>query len=120
MVSGLGNKDYSERLIDLKMNSLSERREELDMTEMFKIMSGQSDVQCGTWFEKVDTEGRVTRQSSEELNVRVPGARLDLRKHFFSVRVCEKWNSLPSTIKHCRTAKNFKTAYRQFKRCTQP
>jgi len=102
------------------MNSLSERREELDMTEMFKIMCGQSDVQCGTWFEKEDTEGRVTRQSSEELNVRVPCARLDLRKHFFSVRVCEKWNSLPSTIKHCRTANNFKTAYRQFKRCTQP
>jgi hypothetical protein len=41
----------------------------------------------------------VTRQAADPLNVKIQAARLDLRKNFFSVRICEKCNNLPSEIK---------------------
>jgi hypothetical protein len=44
MVSGLKTQDYNERL------TLSQRREELDMTEMCKIITEKSAVDPNTWF----------------------------------------------------------------------
>jgi hypothetical protein len=41
MISGLKSRD---RLKELKMVTLSARREELDMTEMYKIATGKSAV----------------------------------------------------------------------------
>lgn len=122
MVSGLGSMSYEERLKELGMETLRERREELDMVETFKIMNGISNVQPGIWFDSATAPdgGRVTRQAADPLNVRVAGARLDIRKHFFSVRVCEKWNSLPSDMKTCKNAKQFKTAYQKLKRSSPP
>jgi hypothetical protein len=43
----------------------------------------------------------------------IPAARLDIRKNFFSVRVCDKWNSLTSEIKNSVNVKIFKTSYRR-------
>ena len=118
MVSGMGQMDYEERLQTLGMTTLEKRREELDMVEMFKIMTGISNVDYKAWFTKVaDADrGRTTRLAVDPLNVRVPAARLELRKNFFSVRVCEKWNILPSEVKKAQNASRFKSAYRQYPR----
>jgi hypothetical protein len=114
MVSGLKTQDYSERLKELNMVTLSARREELDMVEMYKIVTGKSAVDANTWFERVNAEGVMTRQAADPLNVKIPVARLEVRKNFFSVRVCEKWNSIPSEIKNSRNARSFKLAYRRY------
>ena len=115
MVSGLGNMNYEERLKELGMTTLEKRREELDLIEMYKIMSGKSDVDYNVWFTKVaDAEGgRTTRLAADPLNVRVQAARLELRRNFFSTRVCEKWNSLPSDAKNAKSVSHFKSAYRR-------
>ncbi len=102
MVSGLKTQDYSERL------------KELDMVEMYKIVTGKSAVDANTWFERVNAEGVMTRQAADPLNVKIPAARLEVRKNFFSVRVCEKWNSIPSEIKNSRNVRSFKLAYRRY------
>jgi hypothetical protein len=94
-LSGLKTQDYSERLKELNMVTVSARREELDMVEIYKIVAGKSDVYANSWFEKVNAEGVMTRQAAEALKVKIPVARLEVRKNFFSVRVCEKWNSIP-------------------------
>ncbi len=44
MISGLKSRDYNDRLKELKMVTLSARRGELDMTEMYKIATGKSAV----------------------------------------------------------------------------
>jgi hypothetical protein len=49
-----------------------------------------------------------TRQAADPLNIKIPAARLDLRKNFFNVRVCEKWNNLPNDIKNSVDVKCFK------------
>ena len=113
MVSGLGDRGYEERLRELKIPTLEARRAELDMVEMYKIMSGASDVDPTTWFPPAAAAegGRVTRTAADPRNVRIPAARLDIRKHSFSVRVCDKWNNLPSSVKNSKNASEFKRAY---------
>ncbi len=114
MVSGLKSRDYSDRLKELGMPTLTQRREELDMTEMFKIMTKKSAVDPNIWFESASRDGVMTRQAADPLNVMIPAARLDIRKNFFSVRVCDKWNSLPSEIKNSANVKIFKNSYRRY------
>ncbi len=101
MISGMGDRDYNERLKELKMDTLEERRRETDMVETFKIMKGLS-VDPAIWFAPAGQPGneRVTRLTTDPLNVRIPAARLDLRKNFFSVRVCDGWNALPTVVKN--------------------
>ncbi len=78
MVSGLKSHDYDERLKELEMPTLTQRREELDMTEMFKIMTKKSTVDPNIWFEKASRDGVMTRQAADPLNVMIPAARLDM------------------------------------------
>ena len=117
MVSGMGQLTYEQRLKELGMTTLEERREECDMVETFKIMSGISRVNSSIWFRHAaEAEGgRHTRLTADPLNIRAPVAMLELRQNFFSQRVCEKWNALPSDIKNSSNVKSFKNEYRQFK-----
>ena len=43
--------------------------------------------------------------------LKVPLARLDLRKQFFSVRAVNLWNGLPSAIRESTSVNAFKNAY---------
>jgi len=115
MVSGLGDKDYTERLKELGMTTLQARREETDMVEVYKILNGISDVDPAALFTLNTTAdgGRVTRLAADPLSVKIAPARLEIRKNFFSVRVCEKWNNLPSEVKKCKKVKQFKMAYKR-------
>ncbi len=83
MVSGLRSTEYLERLEELKMPTLQQRREEIDMTEMYKIMTGKSAVEPNIWFERVNRDGVLTRQAADPLNVKILAARLELRKKLF-------------------------------------
>jgi hypothetical protein len=47
---------------------------------MYKIVTGKSAVNSSVWFKKVNAEGRVTRKAADPLNVKIPAARLELRK----------------------------------------
>jgi len=37
--------------------------------------------------------------------------RLDIRKHFFSQRIINQWNSLPADVVNAKTVNSFKNAY---------
>ena len=55
-----------------------------------------------------------TRFMSDPLNIGKPRAHLDLWKHFFSIRVVDQWNSLPSSIKSGTFVNSFKNAYETY------
>jgi len=38
-------------------------------------------------------------------------ARLEVRRNFFTNRVVEDWNRIPSTLKSSKTVKSFKNGY---------
>lgn len=112
MVSGLEGKTYEDRLKEVGLTTLEDRRQRGDMIEVWKILHGKDDVDSGTWFSLAGEHAqRETRQSSDPLNLVKPRARLDIRQNFFSIRVVDKWNSLPSQIKSAKSINAFKNAY---------
>ena len=71
MVSGLVGGDYKERLKELGLQTLEERRHQADICTVHKIMHGTGDIGRGTWFDKASDSERVTRVAADNLNVKV-------------------------------------------------
>ena len=115
MVSGLKAAGYEERLTELGLLSLEERRHQADMAMVYKILHGYEDIDPAGMFTIATKVARVTRSTADPLNVRVRHGRLDCRKYSFSVRVTEPWNTVPSDIKNSRTVMGFRTAYAKFR-----
>ena len=112
MVSGLQGVSYEDRLEEVGLTTLEDRRERGDMIQVWKILHGKEDVQVGTWFNLAATVAtHATRQAGHPLNIVKPRSRLEIRNNFFSVRCCEKWNSLPDNIREAKSLNSFKNAY---------
>jgi ribonuclease P/MRP protein subunit RPP40 len=63
MIAGLKSRDYSERLKELGLTTLEERRHQLDMVQVYKIVNGVGGVSSEQWFKMAE-------------NVREPGERI--------------------------------------------
>ena len=111
MVSGLAGRDYEERLVELGLLTLEERRHQADMCLMHKIMHGIGGLDHATWFERASESVRITRVAADGLNVKVKNGRLELRRNFFGVRASGQWNAVPPHIKRMMPAHLFKRAY---------
>jgi hypothetical protein len=85
------------------MLTLEERRHQADMGHDpdFQIIRVDM-VKSDNWFEMVEQAGRATRSTDDSLNVRPNVARLEVSKNFFSSRVTEKWNKIPSHVKNIK------------------
>lgn len=116
MISGLKSQDYKERLLELDMTTLEERRHQSDMVLVYKILTGKDRVEPDTWFSMAADGPRGTRVAADPLNVKIKHGRLEVRKHFFSVRVTEQWNRIPSRLKEMQTVNGFKEAYRKYRK----
>ena len=81
------------------------------MHMVYKIVTGKDKVDRSVWFKMAGQGERVTRISSDPLNVRVNHGRLDVRRNFFSVCTTSKWNCIPCAIKQLKTVAGFKNAY---------
>ena len=84
MISGLKSEDYEDRLKELGLTSLEERRHRADMALVHSVMHGHSDVNVDDWFQKADISARATRVTTGALNVRPRYGRLEVRKHSFT------------------------------------
>lgn len=113
MVSGLKGESYEEKLVELDLTTLKERRHQADMAQVYKIITGKDNVERDCWF-KMAADGAVrTRQAAGLMNVVKPRTRLEVRTNFFSVRTADCWNHVPEEIKMARTAGHFKKQYKQ-------
>ena len=83
---------------------------------MFKYLHGNWDIDFTTMFTTDNPERQITRQQQSYMPVRVPRARLDLRKNFFCVRGPQTWNSLPSEMRQSSSLNAFKNAFDQLPR----
>ena len=111
MISGLRGDSYEERLKELGLTSLEERRHRADMALMHSVMHGRTDICVDEWFTRADTRARATRAATGALNVVPRHGRLEIRKNFFTVRATSNWNSVPSEVKQVESANGFKMAY---------
>ena len=70
MISGLRGNNYEDRLKELRILSLKDRRIQFDMVQTFKIVHEIDRVDRRVWFEFVENRGeRVTRLSVDPLNI---------------------------------------------------
>ena len=86
---------YEERLKDVGLTTLTERRERGDAIETFKTIKGFNRVIKENWFEFEAEDQRPTRRNTEITKegerrrgnvLREERARLDVRKNSFNVR----------------------------------
>ena len=72
MVSGLEGKEYHDRLREVGLTTLEERRVRGDMIETWKILNGKEDVSPATWFRMASEGDQTTRLGSHRLNLYKP------------------------------------------------
>jgi Reverse transcriptase (RNA-dependent DNA polymerase)/Endonuclease-reverse transcriptase len=114
-VNGLRGETYEQKLRELKMDSLADRRVEADMMLVYKVLHGKCKVEAAEWFTvpEVNENDIRTRAALDNLQIRPRRTNLDLRKHFFTQRVCETWNKLPRTIRAAKSMATFRREYRK-------
>ncbi len=115
-VTGLAGRSYEERLGELGMVTLEERRHQADMAQVYKILHGKDRVDPASWFEMAASRERMTRRAADPLNLAAKHCRLDMRRNFFSQRVVNRWNIIPAELKNARTVQQFKKDYKRFRR----
>jgi hypothetical protein len=120
MVSGLKSTEYEEKLKELGMTTLEERRHQIDMQQTHKILHGVDRVSKETWFTMASDSQRETRQGTNPWNIKPQTARLEIRRNFFSNRVVNGWNSIPREIQEKEKPKDFKMAYEKHRSTVVP
>ena len=122
-VSGLTG-SYEQKLKELKMYSLKDRRTRGDMVETYQILHHLEDIEWSKFFSLSSDHCHATRQSETILDdgSSIPAfgllrgrTRLELRANFFSQRVISTWNSLPFCIKSASSTNSFKNKYDQLR-----
>ena len=103
MVPELKDLDYEDRLRVMNLQSLYYRRDRGDMIECYKITHGKYDIDP---ILKADQD-RSRRGHSFKL--KASASTKEVRHHYFSLRVVQKWNSLPEEVVGAPSLPAFKT-----------
>ena len=69
MVSGLAGREYEDRLQELGLLTLEERRHQMDMAQVHKMLNGVDNVDTASLFTMASTHGRHTRNADAPLNL---------------------------------------------------
>ena len=125
-MSDVRGKDYEEKLKDAGLCSLKERRERGDVIEAFKVIKGMNNVDRDEWFDLRSREtSRPTRANSTIENgaetrrsniLYEPRAKKEMRRNFYTIRVVQKWNELPESVRTAESVNAFKNRYDKWKR----
>jgi len=90
------------------ITSLKERRVRGDMIEVYKLLKGKEHIEYGQFFTLAQPHYGLR---GHEKKLAKDRSRLDTRKHFFSQRVVNVWNSLPAEVVNAGSVNSFKNAY---------
>jgi hypothetical protein len=106
MVAGLKSREYKERCSELGLETMEERRHKQDLALVHKLMQDGPDASIlqRTW---ENNEGARMRQVTAN-GLTTQYARTDVRKYSFAVRVVDKWNRLPESVRTATSKETFK------------
>ena len=104
LITGLAGHTYEDKLRELGLKSLRERRIQYDLVQAHKMINKVDRVDPSTWFNMVGQVGHIqTRNTAYEGNLVPTRSRTEIRRNFFSNRVVPVWNSLPTEVKESRS-----------------
>jgi len=104
MIPELHGLTYGNRLKALKLWTLEERRNRADLIEVFKLFRGISTLPFEIFFQ-LDMDKRTRGHSAKLKKSR---CNTELRRHFFSERVVNRWNSLKQATVEAAEVNSFK------------
>ena len=107
IIPELKDKDYTQRLKDLKLPSLEQRRARGDLIEVYKIMHGHENLNRKDFFQ-LTREDRPYFLRGNSLNIITKESNSSRRRHFFDIRTINAWNSLPEAIVSSSSINSFK------------
>ena len=99
---------YEERLSVLALPTLKDRRDMIDMTQVYRLRNGVDQLGRSLFKTTSDCHNKATRSSTKG-NLAMNKSKLDVRKHFFTNRVVKPWNGLPQEIKAAPSLSTFKS-----------
>jgi len=99
MVPGWRNLSYENRLEHLGQWTLEERRNRVDLLEVFKMYKGLSTIP----FERLFALSTATNTRGHSAKIAKHHCHLDLRRYFFSERTVDRWNNLSQQDISCST-----------------
>ena len=91
LVGRLRDMEYEDRLKELKLTSLEDRRIRGGMILTYRLINGMEKVDYRKFFSLQNNHYNLRGHNQKIVKTNV---RLDVRKYFFSKRVIDKWNSL--------------------------
>ena len=110
MIPNLRNKPYEERLKELNLFPLTQRRLRGDLIQVFKIIKGIDNMDCSKYF-TIDhsnyTRGNGCKIVGKAFNSH------ESKNNFFH-RVVNLWNGLPREVIDCNTVETFKCRIDKF------
>ena len=95
----------------MKMQSLEERRKRGDLIDTYKYINGIYDADSLNLFSFVQTRHERNTRSFLENNLVPKKTNLNVRKSFFTNRIVNDWNLLPSDIRYATSVNLFKNHY---------
>ena len=104
IIPDLKDKPYQERLKCLKLYSMEYRRRRGDMIQVYKILNEMDRLETSNFFTKREN---ITRGHSKKLFK--SRFKQEIRRHSFSQRVIDDWNSLTENIVASESLNIFKS-----------
>ncbi len=105
-----GGLSYEDRLRELKLFSLERRSLRGDLIQVFKFINNIIYPGAEYFFQFVGE----SKTRGHRFKLRKQRTRLLLRQHFFSQRVVDEWNGLPSEVMEAHTVESFKAKLDDF------
>ena len=104
LIPSLHNLSYSERLVKLGLPTLTYRRDRQDLVQVFNILNSDPTTHLFT----LDTDHRLRNngryiKKTEHYNGMI-------RQKFFTQRIINVWNKLPSYVVNARSLNTFKSS----------
>jgi hypothetical protein len=93
LVPGMKGLDYEERLQKMELPSLFYRRARGDLIEVYKFLNDMYQVDHDLFLRDMNSSTR-----GHCLKLKTRKSRLEVRRHFFGVRVVSYWNRLPEEV----------------------
>ena len=110
MIEDCKSLKYEDRLIQIGLTTLDERRTRGDLIEVFKMIKGLNKADYRRFFTIVNN----SRTRGHRYKIVKNRSRLNIRKYFFSQRVVNEWNALPDIVVESESVNSFKNSYDKF------